>query len=137
MHKLFIDINVVLDVALARQPHFNPSQKILSYIEIGKASGYISAISCATIYYLVKKEIDSKKAASFIRNLLELLAVVEVNKKTIEAAFEQEAKDFEDNIQIACAQACRANYIITRNAADYKNSSVSAISPSEYLAAFS
>ena len=136
MHKLLIDINVILDVALGRQPHVNSSQKILSYIETKKATGYISAISCPTIYYLIQKETNSKKALSYIQDLLKLVSVVEVNKKILERGFELETKDFEDNIQLACAEICRANYIITRNSTDYKNSSIPPISPAEYLATF-
>lgn len=137
MHKLFVDINVILDVALAREPYLKSSQKILSHIERKKAVGYISAISCTTIYYLIQKESDPKKALNYTRNLFELLSVVEVTKKTLERGFELQAKDFEDSVQIACAEACHADYIITRNSTDYKNSPISAISPAEYLAALS
>ncbi|MDO8748380.1 MAG: PIN domain-containing protein [Candidatus Omnitrophota bacterium] len=136
MHRLFIDINVILDVALARESHLKSSQKILSHIETKKTIGYISAISCATIYYLVQKESNHRKALSYIRDLLELLSVVEVNKKTFERAFELEAKDFEDSVQMACAASCQANYIITRDPTDYKNSPVPAMSPAEYLTTF-
>lgn len=136
MHKLLIDINVILDVALAREPHLVSSQNILSYIERKKTLGYISAISCSTIYYLIQKEDNRKKALSYIQDLLKLLSVVEVNKKTLERGLELEAEDFEDNIQIACAETCQANYIITRNPDDYKNSPVPTISPAEYLATF-
>lgn len=136
MHKLFIDINVILDVTLARVPHLNSSQKILSCIERKKALGYISAISCTTIYYLIQKEKGSKKALSCIRDLLKLLSLVEVNKKIFERGFELEAKDFEDSIQMACAESCQSNYIITRNSSDYKKSPIPTISPAEYLATF-
>lgn len=135
MHKLFIDINVILDVALAREPHLISSQKILSHIEKKKAFGYLSAISCTTIYYLIQKEDSRKSALNYTRDLLKLLSVVEVNKKTLERGLELEAKDFEDSVQMACAQSCHANYIITRNSIDYNNSPIPAISPAEYLAA--
>ena len=134
MRKLFIDINMILDVALARESHLKSSQKILSKIEKKKVVGYISAISCATIYYFIQKEGSHRKALSYIRDLLELLSVVEVNKKTFERAFELEAKDFEDNIQMACAEVCQADYIITRDPVDYKNSPIPVMSPAEYLA---
>lgn len=136
MHKLFIDINVILDIALAREPHFKSSQKILSHIERKKAIGYISAISCATIYYLIQKESNPKRALSYTRDLLGLLSVVEVNKKTLERGFELETKDLEDGIQMACAEICQANYIITRDSMDYKDSPIPALSPAEYLATF-
>lgn len=134
MHRLFIDTNVVLDVALAREPHLKSSQKILSLVETKKTAGYVSAISCGTVYYLIQKESNHRKAVSYIRDLLRLLSVVEVNKETLERAFELEAQDFEDGLQMACALSCQANYIITRDPLDYKNSPVPAISPAEYLA---
>src|SRR3990167_6664388 len=134
MDKLFVDINVILDVALAREPHLKSSQRILSLMERKKIGGYISAISCATIYYLIQKGSDRKTAVAYIRNLLELLSVVEVDKKTLERGLELETKDFEDGIQIVCAQACHADYIITRDASHYKNSPIPAVSPAEYLA---
>lgn len=136
MHKLFIDINVILDVAVVRSPYFSASQKILSYIEKGKASGYISALSCAIIYYLVQKETCHKKAVAYIRDLLKLFTIVEVNKKILNRALEIELTDFEDNIQIACAEDCKADYIVTRNFDDYKKSESAFISPAEYLATF-
>lgn len=134
MRRLFIDINIILDVALAREPHLKSSQKILSLIETKKAAGYVSAISCGTVYYLIQKESNHSKAISYIRDLLKLLSVVEINKETLERAFELETKDFEDGLQMACALSCQANYIITRDPLGYKNSPVSAISPAEYLA---
>jgi len=136
MHKLFVDINIILDIALTREPHLKSSQKILSCIERKNATGYISAISCTTIYYLIQKETTPKRALSYTQDLLKLLSVVEVNKKTLERGFELETKDFEDSIQIACAETCHADYIVTRNPTDYKNSPVPAISPAEYLATF-
>lgn len=136
MHKLFIDINVILDVGLARDPHVLYSQEILSYIEKRKAIGYIAAISCANIYYLIQKTENHKIAVRFVRDMTELLSVVEVNKKTIERGLELGLKDFEDGVQIACAEACKADYFITRDADHYKNSPVPWISPDEYLATF-
>ncbi|MFH1798681.1 MAG: PIN domain-containing protein [Candidatus Omnitrophota bacterium] len=136
MHRLFIDINVILDVALARLPHFSASQKMLSYVEKGKASGHISALSCAIVYYLVQKETNHKKAVAYIRDILRLFTVVEVNKRVLIRAFEIELADFEDSIQIACAENCEADYIITRNFDDFKKSGSVFISPTEYLATF-
>ena len=42
-------------------------------------------------------------------------------------------KDFEDCLQDRCAEEVSANYIITRNTADFEASVVSAIEPDEWL----
>ena len=45
-------------------------------------------------------------------------------------------KDFEDCLQDRCAEEVSANYIITRNTADFAISVVSAIEPDEWLKKF-
>jgi predicted nucleic acid-binding protein len=136
MHKLFIDVNIVLDIALMREPHFLPAQKLFSRIESNKASGFISALSCAIVYYFIEKEIGHRKAVVYIEDLLKLLHVVEVNKNILEKALSAGLPDFEDSIQAACAAGCGADYVVTRNLRDYKNSPVLPITPAEYLASF-
>lgn len=136
MHRLFIDVNVILDAALARDPYFEASQKLFSFVEKGKGIGYISAVSCAIVYYLVQKETNHKKAVAYIHDLLKLFSVVEVDRKVLECALGIELPDFEDSIQVACAQKCKADYIITRNFTDYKKSSFPFITPAEYLVTY-
>lgn len=69
MNKLFIDINVLLDVLLNREPHYKASQGILILIESKKAMGYVSAISFPTIHYLLQKEGFKKEAVNFKKNV--------------------------------------------------------------------
>ena len=135
-NKLLLDVNVILDVALARKPHIEASQKILSYIEERKATGYMSAISCGILYYLVGKETNHKRAVAFIRDLMTLLSVVEVNRNVLERALQIELDDFEDSIQVACAEHCKADYFVTRDIAMYKKSTFPTITPAEYLATY-
>lgn len=41
--------------------------------------------------------------------------------------------DFEDALQVASAEACGAAYLVTRDAADLKLSTVTVLSPAEFL----
>ena len=134
VYRLFVDINVILDVAELRTPHYPQSQEVLSIIEKKKARGFISAASYPVLFYLLKKEIGAQDALNYLRRLLKLLTVVAVGRKTLESAMEAAAVDFEDGIQLACAQACRAHYIITRDLSGYDESPIPALSPTEYLA---
>lgn len=136
VHRLFIDLNVVMDVAGEREPHREPSQKILSYIERNKAHGFVSASSYPTLYYLLEREIGTSDAREFLSVLSDLVAIVPVDKKILDRAMTMDADDYEDAIQIACAESCRANYIVTRDASGYKKSPVKALTPSEYLATY-
>ena len=61
MHKLFVDINVVLDVALERKPHLSASQQVLSQIARKSVTGHCSALSYPFQYLSVKFN-DHKQA---------------------------------------------------------------------------
>lgn len=41
--------------------------------------------------------------------------------------------DFEDCLQMECAKAYGAQYIVTRNVGDYKSSEIKAIMPKDFL----
>ncbi len=136
MHKLLIDINVILDVAEARPRHFESSQRLLTLIETGKVKGFMSALSHPIIYYLLTKEIGLRESLDFINKLLQLMDVVAVDFNVLESAIKIISDDFEDAIQAVCAKKCGADYIVTRDEEGYKGSPVPAITPAEYLATF-
>lgn len=125
---------MVLDVAAEREPHREPSQALLSFIERKKAKGFISAASYPVLYYLLQREIGAGDSREFLRVLSELLSIVPVDKAVLERAITMEIEDYEDAIQIACAEDCRADFIVTRDVRGYKKSPVKALTPSEYLA---
>ncbi|MBI3314496.1 MAG: PIN domain-containing protein [Candidatus Omnitrophica bacterium] len=133
MVKLFFDVNVILDVPLQRISPQIESQKVLTLAESGVVAGFTSAVACATIHYLVARAIGSRQALLFIKDLLRVVTVVEVNRSILNRALELDGLDFEDNIQIACAEKVSADHIITRNPKDYRHSAISVLSPAQYL----
>ena len=56
------------------------------------------------------------------------------HEEVLKAVRMTEFKDFEDCLQDRCAKSVGAEYIITRNVADFNGSEVPAISPEEFLA---
>jgi predicted nucleic acid-binding protein len=130
--KLLIDINIVLDVVLDREVD-GSSAAVMNLIDEGKAKGWLSAISYATIYFLTNKYLDHRKTINVIKDLLAILQVSTVDEKTLTSALNEQGPDFEDNIQIVCARSAKADYIITRNLSHFKYSSTKALSPTEYL----
>jgi predicted nucleic acid-binding protein len=49
--KVLIDTNVVLDVALVREPYLDFSEQVLVYAEQGKLQAYVSASTFTDLYY--------------------------------------------------------------------------------------
>jgi len=67
-------------------------------------------------------------------DLCDFIDVVGIQKKQIiDALSNDEFTDLEDRIQFECAQTINAHYIITRNIADFPNSSIPVILPEDFL----
>ena len=96
----------------------------------------MSPASYPTLYYLLKKEIGPDDAREFLAVLAKLLSVVAIDKTILGKALMIHTEDYEDAIQVACAQACGAHFIITRDASGYKDTPIKALTPSEYLATY-
>ena len=82
--RVLFDTNIILDVLLERQPFSESASKLLSKVEKGEITGLVCATTITTIYYLVNKAIDRKKANECIDLLLNLLEIASVNRVVID-----------------------------------------------------
>ena len=73
-----------------------------------------------------------------VKSVLGMLKLVfhleELNESDLVNAANLCWDDFEDAVQSVTAERIKADYIITRNVRDFKNSKVTAFTPTEYLA---
>lgn len=131
--KLFIDTNVVLDVLAQREPWFDDSARLLAHIEQGGATGHIAAHTLTTLHYLLAKHLGQQKTAATLIDLTALLRVEPVDHLVLQQALALGWSDFEDAVQAVAAAQCQADYLVTRNPRDFKQSLVPVITPSEFL----
>ena len=136
MKKVFIDSDIILDIATGREPFFIDSTAVLSLIENGYAIGVISSNSITNIYYILRKISTSEKAKKFIKTILKCISIISVEHQDIQNALESKFKDFEDGVQHFCAKRNRCDYIVTRNVKDYVFSDVEVIEPKEFILLF-
>ena len=132
--KVMIDLNVLLDVIQKREPHFAASGKVLSLAARLTISGFMPGHALTTIHYIVGKYTDRAKADQTIDWLLSTLKVVPAGQAEFLRARGLKMPDFEDAVVASLAEAGRCQYIVTRNAPDFKGCRVPAIAPSEFLA---
>lgn len=133
--RILIDTNVLLDYLLTREPFYSDAKKIIIACTEGKAKGCIAAHSISNMFYILRKDYSIKERREVLLNLCMIFDVEGIDKeKLLMSLRNEEFSDFEDCIQMECAKAYRAEYIVTRNIDDYKSSEVKAILPNEYLA---
>lgn len=125
--KVLLDSDVLLDVALAREPHVKASADVLRWAESGgdAAVAWHSLTNCA---YLLKGS-----GRTFIEQLLEIVTVATVGDADARRAMGLPMRDIEDAFQSAAALAWNADFIITRNLTDYRHSPVPAVTPVAFL----
>lgn len=136
IQKVFIDSDVILDLATGREPFAESSKIALSIIEDGYALGFISSNSVTNIYYVLRKLSSSDKAKTFIRTLFRYVSTVPVDHGAVIQALESKFHDFEDGVQHFCALDHRCDLILTRNGKHYTFSELKVLEPKEFIALY-
>lgn len=132
--KIMIDTNVVLDVLLKREPFFRASYEVMKLSALERVEGCVSATAATDIFYLLRRALkDNLAAKDGLEKLMQLVGFVDALGEDVHAALASNMTDFEDALVSAIAERCRMDYIITRNTADFKESPVRALTPSEFL----
>jgi predicted nucleic acid-binding protein len=132
--NVLIDTNVILDILLRRDPHYENAARINVLSEKGYIRSYISASAATDIFYVVKKELkDKDRALELFKKLLITTRIASVTEAGIHEALELKWDDFEDAVQYVAGQNISAEYIITRNPKDFAGSEITVLSPGEFL----
>lgn len=136
MKRVLFDTDVILDLLFDRKPFSNDSAFLLSECEKNKISGYVTPVIISNIYYLLCQTSTHLHVMSKLSELIEILDILTIDKSTIKQALRSPFKDFEDALQnYAAEQSLEIDVILTRNFKDYKHSSLSVMTPKEYIKA--
>lgn len=104
----------------------------LFYIEAPKFA-IVTFHSLPNLWYILRK-VPVETRRLWLENVCKVLKVACASQEAVMTAIKMDNfKDFEDCLQDRCAEEVSANYIITRNIADFEASVVSAIEPDEWL----
>lgn len=132
--RVLLDLNVVIDVLLERDPWRVEAQPIWNANRDGRIDALISAAALPTLFYVVRKQADLPRAHLAVMNCLRSLEIVPVDRTALEMATNLPGSDFEDNLQVACAVIARLDAIVTRDPKGFAGSPVPALAPAELLA---
>ena len=90
-------------------------------------------MSVPNIVFILRKELTPQKTEQFIQQITMIFKVVDLKSTDLKAAAEMFSSDYEDALQMCQASRIKADYIVTRNIRDFKDSKVPALKPSELL----
>lgn len=132
--KIFVDVNVFIDVQRKREGWIKSFEVIRSVLE-GENEGYVSALTPAIIYFLRKSVVNESKAREETLDTVRDFKIVDLTSKIVkDAAADKSISDFEDSIQFHSAEG-ETKIIITRNTRDYRRGSRSMeiLTPEQFL----
>jgi predicted nucleic acid-binding protein len=131
--KALIDTNVILDVMTGREPHYEYSAAFLKLCGT-RITGLMSASQTTDIFYLLRREgKDAQSAKEIISKLADNVKIVDVTAVDVKNALASDMPDYEDALLAFCGKRRKADYIVTRNEKDFRQSPVPALSPQAFL----
>ena len=131
---VLVDTNIIIDALANREPYADKAKKILEKCAAREVTGILAAHSIPNMFYIFRKNFSQDERRFLLKNLCNIFKISDLNAKKILAALENEKfVDFEDCLQEECAVESMADYIVTRNPADFANSRVKVILPEEFL----
>ena len=135
--RILIDANVLIDFIAMRQPYYPSARRIVDACDRNLLSGCIAAHSVPNIYYILRKKMSDADRREILKSLCGIFTIEGIDKyKLIASLDDEDFKDIEDSLQAQCAAAFRADYIITRNEADFANSKIPCVEPDTFCRRF-
>lgn len=134
--KILLDTNVILDIALQREPFVAHAIDVLRIAQHRRFALFVTATTITDLYYIARKAKGRENALGFLRELLQFVEVAGVDRQVIVDALQSDMIDFEDAVQDYAAQRAGITMIITRNQADFTQSACDIHTPESFGRAF-
>ena len=127
--NVLLDTDVLIDLAMDREPYSQAAGALIDALERHSGSGFMAWHSISSFYYLVAPSRGRGSAKTFLLDLAQFIQVAPATTQGLVFAGSLKMHDFEDAMQVAAALACRADVIATRNLKDYARSPITAAEP--------
>lgn len=131
-----LDTNYLLDLVLSERPEHAAALMLFDEISFGNLQASVCATSLKDVYFVAARYTDEPTARKLVASMLEFFRVIGVDEAACLAAINSSESDFEDGIIRACAEASRADFIISRDAKAFARSAIRRFSPQDYVDLF-
>lgn len=131
---VLVDANVILDYVTSREPYYQEAYKVIDMCHSGLVKGYLAFHSVSIIWYVLRKYMNDNDRRLWLKTILQALRITGASHESVIKAVDMDNfADFEDCLQDRCADSVHAQYIITNNVKDFKESAITAITPRDFI----
>ena len=136
--RVLIDTNVIMDFVVEREPFSDDAEKVIELCLDKGISCCIAAHTIPNLFYIPRKHLSAGERRDVLLKICKMFTVVGIDSNKLESALQDSNfEDFEDCLQVQCAEDFLADFIVTRNVKDFVNSSVSVLEPVKLIAKLS
>lgn len=132
--EIFFDTNIIIDLLTDREPFSKLAVKLFDDCLKKKIKIHVSSLSIVNVHYILKKYIDERELRKILKNLIELVNIIDLDVQIIKKSLNSKMKDFEDAVQENSAKSIKKiEWIITRNVKDFKYSELKVMTTEECI----
>ncbi len=135
MMRILVDLNLVLDVLLDREPHSEDGAALWAAVETGEAEGLLAAHCVTTLHYLAARSGGRAFADECVAGVLGVFRVAPVDEGVVRRALAMAWPDFEDAVCAAAGEAAGCHVLATRDPGGFKRSVLPVMTAVEALMA--
>jgi len=133
--KIFLDTNIIVDSVIQRK-NSETVEKILNLYGIDDLRFYMSTLTAPTVIYVTRHECSQKEALERLLTLQSRIAMLSVSGHDAYRALKGAYPDYEDGLQMLCAEEKGCDAIITTNKSHFQGYTyIPVFTPEEFLEA--
>jgi predicted nucleic acid-binding protein len=133
--KVFIDINIALDLLLQREPFYKDVEDLFALAHDKKIELFIAAHSFIIIDYVAAKALSASKRRTLMSDFKKWATVLPLNDEIVSAAL-LSGNDFEDEVQQLIAVRHKCDVLVTHDTGGFKNCPVAVMTAKQYTTTF-
>lgn len=128
---ILVDINILVDVAQRRVPHFAASAAVIEDVLRGRRQAMVAAHAVTTLHYLLRRFAGRAAADHHLGWVLRHFEVGDIGRDGLQRALALGWNDFEDAVTAVVAERHRCRLIVTRDPNGFRDSPVQTCLPEE------
>lgn len=130
--KAFLDTNVLMDFMAERQGY--PAAAALFELAANRELELTySALTVANAFYILRKQYTDIELAEAFEMQQLIVEICGVSSQDVNMAMKERWTDGEDAIQYHSALSSHADVILTHNTSDFQRSSLTVMTPEDFL----
>ena len=137
MARWLVDTDVLIDVALGREPFFIDSAVVVDLLRERDEMMFVAWHTISNLFYNVQRQRNADFARRVVADLTTYAHIAGTTTDDLRYALTLPLADFEDAMQVAAARACEARVIVTRNESDFAASPIPVLTPADAVAELS